>query len=160
MKKSGRTTRPPAVAVSEGYEGRQEEIRNLALPPIEVWQNKYPDADYEVELIVPEFNSICPLTGLPDFGTVTIRYGPDAWCAELKSFKLYITAYRTVGIFQEHAANKILEDFVSAVAPRWVDLEASFNPRGGIKTVVRRSYRRETREGAGGRGRPTSGGGE
>ena len=127
--------------ISEEYEGRQEEIRDLKLPPIEVWENKYRDRSYEVELVIPEFNSICPLTGLPDFGTVTIRYEPDRWCAELKSFKLYITAYRNVGIFQEHAANKILEDFVAAVNPRRADLEAVFNVRGGIKTVVRCSWR-------------------
>lgn len=124
-------------AISGDYDGRQEQIRELILPTIEVWQNKYPDKEYEVELVIEEFNSICPLTGLPDFGMITIRYGPEQWCAELKSFKLYITAYRSVGIFQEHAANKILEDFVAAVHPRWAALEATFNVRGGITTVVR-----------------------
>ena len=129
------------VSISAAYDGRQEHIRDLALPPIEVWENKYADRAYEIELVVNEFNSICPLTGLPDFGTIAIRYGPDRWCAELKSFKLYVTAYRTIGIFQEHAANKILEDFVAAANPRWAELEAVFNVRGGIKTVVRCSYR-------------------
>ena len=123
--------------ISSEYDGRQDHIRGLALPAIEVFENKYPDRDYEVELVLPEFNSICPLTGLPDFGRITIRYAPGKWCAEMKSLKLYITAYRTVGIFQEHAANKILEDFVAAVAPRRAALEARFNPRGGIETVVR-----------------------
>ncbi len=126
--------------VSPDYNGRQEQIRELVLPAIEVWQNKYPEKEYEVELVVAEFNSICPFTGLPDFGTVTIRYGPGQWCAELKSFKLYVTAYRNLGIFQEHAANKILEDFVAAVKPRWAALEATFNVRGGIGTVVRCAY--------------------
>jgi 7-cyano-7-deazaguanine reductase len=129
------------VRRSPAYDGRQDGIRDLALPPIEVWENKYADRAYEVELVVGEFNSICPLTGLPDFGTVTIRYAPARWCAELKAFKLYVTAYRTVGIFQEHAANRILDDFVEAVRPRWADLEAVFNVRGGIKTVVRCSWR-------------------
>ncbi len=128
-------------AISAAYEGRQETIRELALPPIEVWENKYPDREYVVELIAGEFNSICPLTGLPDFGTVTIRYAPARWCAELKAFKLYLTAYRNVGIFQEHAANRILDDFVGAVAPRWAELVAEFNLRGGIKTIVRCEYR-------------------
>ena len=127
--------------ISAEYDGRQEGIRSLALPPIEVWENKYPENDYEVELSCPEFNAICPLTGLPDFGTIRIVYCPDRWCAELKSFKLYVTAYRTVGIFQEHAANKILEDFVRAVRPRWATLVADFNVRGGIGTVVRCSWR-------------------
>ncbi len=130
-----------APSVSPRYEGLQEEIRSLKLPAIEVWENKYPEREYVVEIVTPEFNSVCPLTGLPDFGTVTIRYSPHKWCAELKSLKLYMTAYRTVGIFQEHAANKILEDFVAAVKPRWAEVEAVFNPRGGMKTCVRCSWR-------------------
>ena len=130
---------PPPL--SHDYEGKQESIRDLSLPPIEVWENKYPDKEYEVELVVPEFNSICPFTGLPDFGTITLKYGPGTWCGELKAFKLYITAYRTIGIFQEHAANKILEDFVAAVKPRWAELEATFNARGGITTIVRCAWR-------------------
>lgn len=124
-------------SISSGYDGRQDGIRALELPAIEVFENKYADKDYEVELVLPEFNSVCPLTGLHDFGRVVIRYAPGKWCAEMKSLKLYITAYRTLGIFQEHAANKILEDFVAAVAPRRAALEARFNPRGGIETVVR-----------------------
>ena len=134
--------------VSDSYEGRQEDIRQLELPPIEVWENKYPDKEYEVELVVGEFNSLCPLTGLPDFGTIVLKYAPATWCAELKSFKLYITAYRTIGIFQEHAANRILEDFVAAVSPRWAEIEARFNVRGGITTVVRCSWRAPTGAGA------------
>lgn len=133
------TARKPRISAE--YEGRQDGIRELALPPIEVWENKYAEKRCEVELIATEFNSICPLTGLPDFGTIKISYCPDKWCAELKSFKFYINSYRTLGIFQEHAANKILEDFVAAVRPRWAELEASFNVRGGIKTVVRCSFR-------------------
>lgn len=126
--------------VSAAYDGRQDTVRALALGPIEVFENKYADRDYEVELACPEYNAICPLTGLPDFGTITLRYVPDRWCAELKSFKLYLTAYRTVGIFQEHAASKILDDFVAAVKPRRAALEARFRPRGGIETVVRLAW--------------------
>lgn len=123
-------------SLSKDYDGRQDDIRNLSLPAIEVWENKYTDRDYEVTLVMPEFNAICPLTGLPDFGTIEIRYIPGQWCAEMKSLKLYITAYRTVGIFQEHAANKILDDFVAAVRPRKVFLKATFNARGGMGTIV------------------------
>ncbi len=129
--------------ISSAYDGRQDHIRALALPAIEVFENKYPDKRYEVELDMPEFNSICPLTGLPDFAHIVIRYEPDKWCAEMKSLKLYFTAYRSVGIFQEHAANKILEDFVKAVAPHRAALEARFNSRGGIGTVVRCTWERK-----------------
>ena len=126
--------------ISSDYNGRQEEIRTLTLPPLEVWENKYPEKKYEIELVSSEFNSICPLTGLPDFGTITIVYVPGKWCAELKSFKLYMTAYREIGIFQEHAANRILEDFVAAVMPKRIRLEAAFTARGGITTRVRCSW--------------------
>jgi len=129
--------------IARDYEGRQEGVRQLELPPIEVWENKYADRDYEIELVMPEFNAICPKTGLPDFGTIRLRYCPDRWCAELKSFKLYITAYRNIGIFQEHAANKILEDFVRWVKPRWAELEAVFNVRGGIETRIRCAWPQE-----------------
>jgi len=131
------------------YEGLQEKVRDIDLPAIDTVENKYADRDYTVRLEAPEFNSICPKTGLPDFGTIRIEYVPDRRLAELKSFKLYITAYRDVGIFQEHAANRILDDFVRAVAPREATLEAEFRPRGGIHTSVRCAYRRRGRRGRG-----------
>ncbi len=129
--------------VSSEYSGKQDAIRTLKLPPLEVWENQYQDKRYEIELCSPEFNSICPLTGLPDFGTITITYEPRKWCVELKSFKFYMTAYRTIGIFQEHAANRILSDFVEAVQPAWIRLEAFFTARGGITTKVRCSWPEE-----------------
>jgi 7-cyano-7-deazaguanine reductase len=125
-----------------GYEGLQKNIRALKTPAIDVWVNQYADQDYAVEIDIPEFTCICPKTGLPDFATINISYGPDRVCAELKSLKEYMTFYREIGIFHEHLANKIMEDFVKACAPRWVKLVTRFNPRGGITTTVTRTYER------------------
>jgi 7-cyano-7-deazaguanine reductase len=125
------------------YEGLQENIRKLKLPSIEVWTNKYPDREYEVEITTSEFTSLCPKTNLPDFGTIRITYVPYHKCIELKSFKEYIIAYRSLGIFYEHIANKILEDIVIACKPRRANVEIEFNPRGGIATVVRAGFDEE-----------------
>ncbi|MFQ6091094.1 MAG: preQ(1) synthase [bacterium] len=125
------------------YEGLQEEIRGLKIEPeIETWQNQYPDKEYTIELTIPEFTSVCPKTGLPDFGTIRISYVPDRRCVELKSLKLYIHAYRDVGVFHEHAVNKILDDFVRACRPRSARVVGEFNVRGGIRAVVAASYER------------------
>ncbi len=129
----------PASAESE-YEGRQDGIRDLELPRIETWTNQYPDRDYRIRIEVPEFNCICPKTGLPDFATISIEYVPDRQCVELKSLKLYIVAYRNVGIFHEHAVNKLLDDFVRAVEPRAVEVRGIFGARGGISTTVSVSW--------------------
>jgi len=125
------------------YEGLQKNIRGLKTPSIEVWKNQYPDKNYTVILDIPEFTCICPKTGLPDFATIKIEYAPDKHCVELKSFKLYTIFYRNLGIFHEHAVNKILDDFVAACQPRWVRICAEFNPRGGIKTTVVGEYKRK-----------------
>jgi 7-cyano-7-deazaguanine reductase len=122
------------------YEGLQENIRDLALPEIETWENQYSDRDYRILIEIPEFTCVCPKTGLPDFATLTIEYVPDRLCAELKSFKLYLVAYRQVGIFHEHVANRILDDFVRSVRPRSAQLTGVFNPRGGISTTVTVRY--------------------
>ena len=124
------------------YRGLQKKIRKLKIPAIEVWENEYKDKDYVVKLEIPEFTCICPKTGLPDFAVINLQYIPDRWCVELKSFKLYIIAYRDLGVFHEHAVNKILEDFVRASRPRWVHIEMVFNPRGGITTRVEAEYRK------------------
>lgn len=124
------------------YEGLQKSIRALKTPAIEVWVNQYADQEYAVDIEIPEFTCICPKTALPDFATIHISYGPDKVCAELKSLKEYMTFYRDIGIFHEHLANKIMEDFVRACAPRWVKLVTRFNPRGGIMTTVTKEYRR------------------
>lgn len=124
------------------YKGLQDHIRKLRLPKIEVWKNEYPDKDYTVHLETNEFTCICPKTGLPDFAVIYIDYWPDKRCVELKSFKLYLHAFRNVGIFHEHVTNRILDDFVRASQPRSARIRAEFNPRGGIKTTVEREYKK------------------
>jgi len=118
------------------YEGLQTNIRALKTPKIEVWRNQYADKDYMVTLENPEFTCVCPKTNLPDFASVTIQYKPEVWCAELKSFKMYMHFYRNIGIFHEHVINKILDDFVKQCKPRWAYIKGEFNVRGGIKTTV------------------------
>lgn len=125
------------------YEGLQENIRKLKTPGIEVWKNRYQGKLYTITLEIPEFTCICPKTGLPDFAFIKIEYSPDRHCVELKSFKMYTIFYRNIGIFHEHAINKILEDFVAACRPRRVKITGEFNPRGGIKTTVTREYKRK-----------------
>ena len=122
------------------YRKLQNNIRKIKLPKIEVWANKYNDKDYTVHLETNEFTCICPKTGLPDFATLYIDYRPGKWCVELKSFKLYLHAFRSVGIFHEHVTNRILEDFVSAAKPQSAKIRAEFNLRGGIRTTVEREY--------------------
>ena len=124
------------------YEGLQKNIRKLKTPRIEVWKNQYPDKIYTINLEILEFTCICPKTGLPDFATIKIEYSPHKYCVELKSFKMYTVFYRNLGIFHEHLANKILEDFVNASKPRRAKITAQFNPRGGITTTVVREYKR------------------
>lgn len=111
------------------------------LPEIEIFPNQFPD--YEINIEIPEFTSICPKTGLPDFGTITIRYIPKKSCMELKSLKMYLLAYRNLGIFYENAVNRILEDVVSACNPVKASVIGEFNPRGGIKSVVESHYPRK-----------------
>src|SRR6185503_10839036 len=103
---------------------------------LEVFDNQYPDRDYEIEIICPEFTSVCPKTGQPDFGTLTFTYTPDRRCVELKSLKLYLQQFRNEGIFYEHVTNRILDDLVAVLAPRRLTLVAAFTPRGGITTTV------------------------
>ena len=103
---------------------------------LETFPNPQPSRDYEIAIRCPEFTSVCPKTGLPDFGTVTIQYEPDKKCIELKSFKMYMTAYRNVGIFYENAVNRMLRDLVQACDPVWMTVSGEFNARGGIKTRV------------------------
>jgi 7-cyano-7-deazaguanine reductase len=103
---------------------------------LETFQNQYPDREYTIQIVCPEFTSVCPKTGQPDFGTLTITYVPARKCVELKSLKLYLQRYRNEGIFYEHATNRILDDLVAAIEPRRMTLAASFSPRGGITTTV------------------------
>jgi 7-cyano-7-deazaguanine reductase len=123
------------------YEGLQKTVRSLKMPAIEVWKNKYPERDYVVTIDIPEFTSICPKTGLPDFAHISIRYTPDIYCIELKSLKMYTIHYRHIGIFNEHVVNRILNDCVKSCKPRWMEVVGEFNARGGIKTTVRAEHR-------------------
>ncbi len=104
------------------------------LPAIETFPNQFPA--YEILVDHPEFTSVCPKTGLPDFGAITIRYMPDKRCLELKSLKEYLLEYRNLGIFQENAVNRILEDVVRASKPVWCVVSGTFRPRGGIGTTI------------------------
>jgi 7-cyano-7-deazaguanine reductase len=103
---------------------------------LETFENQYPGRDYRIETICPEFTSVCPMTGQPDFGVLTITYTPEARCVELKSLKLYLQRFRNEGIFYENVANAIFDDLVAALAPRWLRLVAAFTARGGISTTV------------------------
>ena len=104
------------------------------LPGLEVWPNQYPG--YTITTRYPEYTSVCPKTGLPDYGTITIQYKPHKSCIELKSLKLYLLAYRNLGIFYENAVNKILHDIVAAVQPVWCIVKGEFTPRGGLNTTI------------------------
>lgn len=131
------------MAKKSSYQGLQKGISELKTPRLEVWENQYPDKVYTINIEIPEFTCICPKTGLPDFATIKIDYSPDKYCIELKSLKMYTIFYRNLGIFHEHVVNKIIDDFVKAVKPRWVKITGEFNPRGGIKTTVTREYAKD-----------------
>lgn len=122
---------------TSGYQGKQDNIRKVKIEPeLETVKNMYSDRDYTVKLITDELSSICPKTGLPDFADLEISYIPDHYLVEEKSLKLYLTSYRNLGIFQEHAVNKIMDDFVEKIKPRWVCIHALWKPRGGIGVDV------------------------
>ncbi len=103
---------------------------------LETFDNAHPGRDYTIEIVCPEFTSVCPKTGQPDFGTLTITYTPDRKCVELKSLKLYLQQFRNVGVFYEDVTNRILDDLVAVTQPRRMTLRAAFTPRGGITTTV------------------------
>jgi 7-cyano-7-deazaguanine reductase len=107
---------------------------DAALPEIETWPNQFPD--YEIEIVIPEFTSVCPKTGLPDFGKLTLRYVPDKKCVELKSLKLYLLAYRNLGIFYENVVNRFLRDVVAAAKPVSATVTGEFTPRGGLHSKI------------------------
>ncbi|HOC19479.1 MAG TPA: preQ(1) synthase [Vicinamibacterales bacterium] len=109
-------------------------------PPIETFPNPKPDRDYEIAIDCPEFTSVCPKTGLPDFGTIRITYVPGERCLELKALKYYLLEFRSRGIFYEQVTNQILDDLVASCAPRRMTVVGDFTPRGGIKTVVTARY--------------------
>src|SRR5262245_5046108 len=104
--------------------------------PLETFPNPRPEREYEIQIRCPEFTSVCPKTGLPDFGEIQIAYVPDRTCIELKSLKFYLTGYRNEGIFYEAATNRILDDLVAACRPRRMRVTGAFTARGGITTTV------------------------
>ena len=113
------------------------------LPEIETWPNQFPD--YEIEIGIPEFTSVCPKTGLPDFGSLTLTYVPDKLCLELKSFKMYTLAYRNLGIFYENVVNRFLADVVKAVKPVSATLTGEFTPRGGLHSRITARYTKRSK---------------
>src|SRR5688572_25012897 len=112
----------------------------LRVSVLETFPNPRPDRDYEIDIRCPEFTSVCPKTGLPDFGEIRITYVPDALCVELKSLKYYMIEFRNRGIFYEHVTNQILDDLVALLQPRRMTVVGDFSVRGGIKTVVTAVY--------------------
>jgi 7-cyano-7-deazaguanine reductase len=113
------------------------------LPEIETWPNQFPG--YEIEIVIPEFTSVCPRTGLPDFGKLTLRYVPDKLCLELKSLKMYTLAYRNLGIFYENVVNRFLRDVVKAARPVSATLVGEFTPRGGLHSKITAVWSRQSR---------------
>lgn len=115
------------------------------LPAIETWPNQFDE--YEIEISTPEFTSVCPKTGLPDHGTLTLRYTPDKLCLELKSLKMYWLAYRNLGIFQENAVNRFLKDVVKAAKPLEATVIGEFTPRGGVYSRITARYAARSKRG-------------
>ena len=115
------------------------QIKEPQYTDLEIVPNEYGNRDYTIDVSIPEFNCVCPRTGLPDFGTINITYVPDKSIVELKSLKLYMVKFRNIGIFHEHVTNRILDDFTKACKPKKIEVTGDFNPRGGIKTVVKSS---------------------
>jgi 7-cyano-7-deazaguanine reductase len=113
-----------------------EEKRKL----LETFENEYKDRDYVIEHTAPEFTSVCPKTGQPDFATIILEYIPNKLCVELKSYKIYLNSFRNDGIFYESVTNKILDDLVAVCKPRYMKITADFNARGGITSVVEVEY--------------------
>jgi 7-cyano-7-deazaguanine reductase len=107
---------------------------------LETFENQFPGREYVIEIVCPEFTSVCPMTGQPDFGTLTITYTPDRTCVELKSLKLYLQSFRNEGIFYENVTNRIFDDLMGILKPRRLKLAAAFTPRGGISTTVTVSH--------------------
>ena len=118
---------------------------NAKLPALATWPNQFPN--YEITIRIPEFTSICPKTGLPDFVTIILRYIPDRLCVELKSLKYYILGYRNLGIFYENAVNRILRDVVAACHPMSATVTGEFRVRGGMRSTIESSYQRPSPRG-------------
>ncbi len=121
---------------AEGRSFPFEGVEKIEPELLETFPYEYPERSAEVVIATDEWNCVCPFSGLPDFGTLTVRYVPDTLCIELKAFKYYLTTYRSVGIYQEHAANRLLGDLLAACRPRRIEVCLDYRLRGGIHTVV------------------------
>ena len=133
-------------STSFGYTSAQaQSVNKIELPPIEAWENQY-ERDYTIRIVHPEFTSVCPKTGLPDFGTITVEYVPGKLCLELKSLKYYFLQYRNLGIFMENIANRVLDDVVAAIRPRSCTVTGEFTPRGGLRSVIVAGYPRKKKK--------------
>src|ERR1700722_18906016 len=121
------------------------------LPELDIWPNQF--RGYEITIRIPEYTSVCPKTGLPDYGAITIQYQPNKLCLELKSLKLYMLAYRNLGIFYENAVNRMLQDIVAAVRPDWCRVAGDFTPRGGLTTSIEAVWPRKAGSGESGKDR-------
>src|SRR5579871_527108 len=118
-----------------------------SLEQLQVFPNPSPGRDYTIEIVCPEFTSLCPITGQPDFGTITYRYVPNQHCVELKSLKLYLQRFRNQGIFYEQVTNRLMDDFVAMLKPLRVQVIGAFTPRGGITTTVNCTYESSSNRG-------------
>ena len=107
---------------------------------LETFPNPYPNRDYTVQHVAPEFTSVCPKTGQPDFGTLTLTYVPDKLCVELKSCKFYLQSFRNTGIFYEDITNRLLDDLVAVLKPRSMTITSEWTPRGGLHSVITATY--------------------
>ena len=133
------TTKKISRTTALGYnENHAKSGITAPLPDIETFQNQY--KGYEITIEIPEYTAICPKTGLPDFGTITLCYAPNKECLELKSLKMYLHAYRNLGIFYENAVNRILQDVVRACRPTWAKVTGTFAARGGLRSVIEAKY--------------------
>jgi 7-cyano-7-deazaguanine reductase len=121
------------------------ESKKPSADQLETFINQYPGRDYTIEIVCPEFTSLCPKTGQPDFGKITFTYTPADRCVELKSLKLYLQRFRNEGVFYEHLINRLLDDFVTACEPQRCRVTGSFTPRGGITTTVACTYEKTNR---------------
>jgi 7-cyano-7-deazaguanine reductase len=116
------------------------DVSSIDAGALETFPYEYPGKEIVVTISTDEFTAVCPWSGLPDFGTITLDYTPRSACIELRSFKYYLLSYRMVGIYQEHVANRILEDLVACSHPQYMKVTVDYRIRGGVHTVVRREY--------------------
>ncbi len=135
----GKKRKGAGTTTKLGYNERHAKSGiSTVLPDIETFPNQY--KGYEITIVIPEYTAICPKTNLPDFGTITLHYKPDKHCLELKALKMYVHAYRNIGIFYENAVNRILQDIVKASRPVWAKVTGEFAARGGLRSVIEAKY--------------------